>query len=891
MHELPGHGPQRTGDVRRSIRRLLVALILTTLVGLPAAAQVRINEAVASNVGGVKDEDDKTSDWIELYNPGPGAVDLAGYGLSDDPDEPFKWVFPADVLVPANGYRTIFASGNDRLGAPLHTNFKLSAAGETLVLSDPSGVEIDRLDTGRLYVDFSIGRSVVDPEVVLFFARPTPNGPNQVVGFPAFVDGFELDMPGGFYTDPVTVSVANPPPGSELFYSLDGSAPTPASLPWPGSVVLAEPVNVLRVRAFEPGKWPSEVTTATYLRVPVPSLPVLSLVMDPAHLWDEDDGMYENPYDEIERPMHVELFEADGSLGFAVEVGAEMFGFGSRTNAQKSFQLKARGGYPDDVIPYRIFSDLEIDEFRRLVLRNSGQDWIVTQIRDGVAQALVDDTSVDTIAFRSAITYLNGAYWGIYNMREHHDVFYTESHFGEDEIDMLSNGFLESDPEEIEGDAAHYDAMIDFMDDNNLGVVENYEYIQTQMDTDQFADYAIAEIFVANTDWPGNNIKYWRPKREGGRWRWMLFDTDFGLGLERDVSHDTLAFALNDSGPFWPNPPWSTKVLRNLVESHLFERDFINRYADYLNTRFAYPRTRPILLDKAARIFPEIGKHMVRWEEEPATWLDELAVVDDFLRRRVGYARDHIERNFDLTGRYTLSLEADPPDGGKVRLTAITPELPFQGIYFLGVPVSLTTEPANGFAFAGWSDPDLPPQPFVLVAPEGDYSLTALFTPGAPAEAVIHEINYNSADGFDPGDWVELHNPGDSALDLTGWNLRDDDDGHVFDFPAGTVLAAGGYLVVCEDLAAFQALFPGVANAIGDLGFGLGGNGDEVRLFDPGLIRRDIVAYDDTSPWPTEPDGNGPTLELIDPALDNNLATSWSASVAPHGSPGSANGR
>jgi hypothetical protein len=149
---------------------------------------------------------------------------------------------------------------------------------------------------------------------------------------------------------------------------------------------------------------------------------------------------------------------------------------------------------------------------------------------------------------------------------------------------------------------------------------------------------------------------------------------------------------------------------------------------------------------------------------------------------------------------------------------------------------------------------------------------------------VINEINYNSHSAFDSADWIEIHNPGDSDFSLDGYELRDDDDTHHYYLPQGTVIPAHSFLVVCEDLVAFHALFPAVP-AIGNLGFGLGNGGDSVRLFDSAGLLHDSVAYDDSAPWPTEPDGQGATLELISPYLDNSFASSWQAS-AGSGSPG-----
>ena len=148
---------------------------------------------------------------------------------------------------------------------------------------------------------------------------------------------------------------------------------------------------------------------------------------------------------------------------------------------------------------------------------------------------------------------------------------------------------------------------------------------------------------------------------------------------------------------------------------------------------------------------------------------------------------------------------------------------------------------------------------------------------------VINEINYRPSI---PGDWVELYNPTDETIAIGLWMLKDDNDDHLFTIPENTIISANDFIVLCKDVAAFENLFSEVNN-IGDFGFGLGG-GDQVRLFDSSEQLVDKVEYDEEDPWPTEPDGTGPTLELIYPTLDNTLGENWSASTG-YGTPGERN--
>ena len=160
------------------------------------------------------------------------------------------------------------------------------------------------------------------------------------------------------------------------------------------------------------------------------------------------------------------------------------------------------------------------------------------------------------------------------------------------------------------------------------------------------------------------------------------------------------------------------------------------------------------------------------------------------------------------------------------------------------------------------------------------------------AQIVINEINYKDAIDFETKDWVELYNNGNSSVDISNWVFKDDDDLHEFVIPNGTFMQPHSYLVLAQFLSDFQSLYPNVSPVLGDFEFGFSGGGEIVRLFDGSDNLIDFVEYDDVEPWPTEPDGNGPTLELKNPNLDNALASSWAASVAPnglHGTPGEEN--
>ena len=222
-------------------------------------------------------------------------------------------------------------------------------------------------------------------------------------------------------------------------------------------------------------------------------------------------------------------------------------------------------------------------------------------------------------------------------------------------------------------------------------------------------------------------------------------------------------------------------------------------------------------------------------------------------------------------------------------------EFPWTGEYFGGIANKLTAISINpNYEFDFWSldnhtvyPSDTLDEVTLLISMEDN--IVAHFKPKILVDSlIINEINYNSANDIDPGDWVEFYNSHNYDLNITGWQFKDENDSHVFTFPQGTIIEAQNYLVLCRDSIAFNSIFPDVENYIGEMDFGLSSGGELIRLFDDTGYLVDTVHYDNNSPWPTEPDGNGPTLELLNWSLDNALPESWAASE-DHGTPGEEN--
>ncbi|MCK5505184.1 MAG: CotH kinase family protein, partial [Thermodesulfovibrionia bacterium] len=508
----------------------------------------------------------------------------------------------------------------------LHTNFKIKSSGEEILLSTNNGQEADRFPADSIPGDISKGRYPDGSSEWYFFNGPTPGEPNSSNGYRNFSPGVSASMSSGFYTGPIAVDLIPDEASCPVYFTLDGSIPDLSSSKYTQPLLVTSS-TVLRARAIEDVAMPGKVLTQTYLINENSRLPVISMSTDPENLWDNEDGIYimgdnaeqNNPYfganfwEDWEKAAHIEFFEDDGSPAFSTACGIKIFGGWSRAFPQKSFSIFFRGNYGLSELEYPVFPQLDVQNFEALILRNSGNDWLNTNMRDGMMQSLLSNTDIDKQAFRPVVLFLNGQYWGIYNLREKVNEHFISSHHG---VDVNNIDMLEGQHDVLHGDNEHYINILDFINNNDMTSEESYSFIQQNIDLKEYFDYVVAQIYFDNTDWPGNNIKYWRPKTPDGKWRWILFDTDFGFGLydHEGFKHNTLEFALDDAGPEWPNPPWSTLLLRKILKNKKLKQQCINYFADHLNTTFGKERVERTINILKANMEIEMEKHLERWQ-------------------------------------------------------------------------------------------------------------------------------------------------------------------------------------------------------------------------------------------------------------------------------------
>jgi hypothetical protein len=437
------------------------------------------------------------------------------------------------------------------------------------------------------------------------------------------------------------------------------------------------------------------------------------------------------------------------------------------------------------------------------------------------------------------------------------------------------------------GTRKHYSRMMAYLRAHDLSKQEHFDSVTKLMEVYNYAHYNIMETYVDNHD-AGGNIRYWRPHTADGRWRWVLFDTDFGFGIGNWKAYkvNTLAMFTDPQGPKWPNPPWSTYIIRKLLDNDKFKRHYINQFADHLNTIF-HPDVVNAQIDYFEEMYKgEMPHHFERWGGDMERWGRSLKVLHDFGTYRPTYVRKHIMQKFALKDTAFVTIDADSVMG-KVRINSIKlKQYPWTGIYFAGNKITVTATPYFDYEFVGWEGSDSEER-MLEIDPTENITLKAIFrekSSSANHLAIrINEIGFgiSKQQGFD---WVELHNTTAKTLDISGWLFMDRKDKNQLIIPEGTVLAPDGYLVLCQNLDSFQSIYSNTIVAIGGIDFGLSSKGELIRLYDAAALPVDTFSYQVQK---GSDDEKMPTLALNNPTLDGNNPKNWSGGEA--GTPGGIN--
>lgn len=867
------------------------------------AVGLLLNEFMASNLTTIVDPDsNKYSDWIEIFNASDSSINLSGYYLTDDLLDKTKWKIDTQLIIEPDSFVVFWADGFNN---GVHTNFKLSQSGESIGLYSSELALVDSIIYSEQTTDKSFGRIANNKWTV--FVNPTPGAINDFQGIEIPSPIFSLT--GGFYDEAQVLEISSTLDSVEIFYTTDGSVPTVNDSLYVAPLSILE-TSVIRAKSFIGLVTSSSTITNTYFINEETVLPTISIVTDPEGLFSDTSGMYvsgtngisglcsstpKNWNQDWERPISIEFYEQDKSLGFKSEAGIKISGGCSRLYNQKSLAIYFREKYGANKLNYQLFPYKQIHQFNNFILRSGAQDWWRTMFREGMAHTVLKfGMDIDYQEYRPSIVFINGEYWGIHNIREKLNEHYVKDNHNADpkNIDLIE---LSKYVKVNYGDKLSYNNLIDFVSTKDMTNSENYDSLKKLIEVDEYINYQIAEIYCANGDWPGNNTKLWRPRTAEGKWRWMIYDLDFTFGgnAEGQPSSNTLEQATDTNGPDWPNPPSSTLLFRMLLNNKDFKDEFIQRFAVHMNTTFDILKVVNIIDSLQANIAPEIPRHKERWPKSLSfgSWANSVEIMRDFARLRPIRVSQHFREKFDLSGMASLTINNSNIDGGYVVAhTVKITENNFKMTLFKDVPVKLTAEALPGYKFVGWSGVTDSQLKSVSLTLTRNSEITAIFEEDKlqTTGVVINEINYNSASNLNVGDWIELFNNTENRVDVSGWIFNDGGDEDGFIFPDSSFIEAREYLVLCGDITQFSKYFPSVNNIIGNFSFKLSNGGEFIVLQNNQYVIIDSLTYNDKLPWATEADGSGSTLELINPNMDNSLAENWAAS-SNHGTPGRIN--
>lgn len=718
--------------------RLSYVISLFFSIGLALArlqAQIVINELCADNELSALDNYGESPDWLELYNNSNEYTSLANYFLSDDISAPQKWELPNISLAP-QARLLVFASGKDEYGSSFHTNFKLSASGEWLLLYKEDEGIVDQFNFPALGTDQSVGRLTDGNSTWALFDTPTPNASNT--NGTAFSQAPLWTTTQQFFDDSQAISLSHPVAGTQIFFSRDGSTPDSSSELYTQPIIL-DTTTAIRAIAYSPNALASAVISRTYFIKDQHQLPIVSIMGEPKDYWSWESGIFvdggpnaseEWPYYgsnywlDKDVASHIEYFTTEKELALAWQADIKIHGGrGSRTQPMKSIRIMNKKKYGTPTIDYPFFYNRERSTFTNLVLRNASGDYNVAHCRDPLlSRYYIDqDFNVDAVAYQAVVVYLNGAYYGVENLRERTDEHYVEHNYG---IPPENIDLLDRDTIVVRGDFIAFDSMHNYVTTHDLSIATEFEQATQYFDHYNIAEGFALQSIVNNADWLHNNIRYWRKRDDSSRWRYILFDLDNALGRYLWSEYDQENYANLLDKPSYNDSNRHVNIFKAFLKNEDYKNYFLNRYADLLNTAFR-PEILKHEIDRTlAELDPEMPLHFQRW---PSTSYDEWKnehspALYEYIKERPHFARQHLMDYYELPNEIELTLSTYPAEAGRIHINSITPEaLPWDGIYFNGVPVSVRIEANAGYEFSHWQST------YTVTSPDEATSITYNF--------------------------------------------------------------------------------------------------------------------------------------------------------------------
>jgi hypothetical protein len=604
-----------------------------------------------------------------------------------------------------------------------HTNFSLSGNGETVYLYSPNQTLISQLDINCVNLDNSTGCFPDSVQNIVLFNTATPNATNN--NSAAYTDYLlppVISVPSGFYSNPITVTLVNPNPvglQSQIYFTLDGSDPSTSSTLYQGFPLTITSTKVLKARVFANGHLPSPQKVNSYFFGVSHVTPIISVITDNNNLYGPT-GIFDNWAEDWQRPAYVEYFDSTAShaIVFTQNAGMQIDGGwgGSRYQPQHSFRLElANGVLGDGSINYEVIPGRpNRTKYSNFYLRNGSNQYLTLPYKDASqVKMMCDETNCYYTAWRPVSVYINGGYFGLYELREKIDDEYFKVHEDADSCDILSvSAFYGGVLRSVLGCVP--DTFYNNTNSlNSLNVADTAWWTKADkyIDMQYYVDYIISESWMGNTDWPQNNIKIYRSEKTNRRWRFCTIDLELTMSPNgwTDCFSDHIDYMLNQD----PNNPYIGPWLRG-IQNGRFKNYFINRFADVMNTAYLNSRLQAVENYFYTQTVTEMPKEYERWGDpnnvpgQMNDFQNNHATFSSQLLQRTPVVRENILSNFDLPNTVNLTLNVHPAGAGKIHISTIEPTTyPWNGIYFNGVPIKIEAIANEGWVFNHWEDNSL----------------------------------------------------------------------------------------------------------------------------------------------------------------------------------------
>ena len=610
--------------------------------GLPNDSDEPRLQMARANAGGVyiselmASSDEHPHDWLEVYNASSQAADISGWGLSDDAASPRKYRFPQGTVIQPGDHLTLYLSGTDGVDASgiLHASFRLSAdGGYGLTLSDASGALLDRVFVPEQYTGISYAR-MADGNF-LYTAEDTPDRVNAQTGYLGRAQQPAFSIPGGPQAEGSTLQVElTAAPGARIFYTLDCSAPDETDAPYTGPIAVTD-TTVVRAVAYQEGYLPSYSASQSYLYDAEHTMRVVSMVADPEDIFGSEGfhTLYER---DLERPGHIEVYTEDGAQMLSENCALRLHGQGSRKYQQKGFKVIARREYGTNRFRAPLFSGRDYTEYQSFLLRASSEDGRLTRMRDSILTALARGTDVLYQETELCVLYINGEYWGHYNMRERICAAMICQYEGwegqEDSIDIVKGNDLV-----LRGSDDSFQAMLAYLREHGVPDDETLARVGEEVDLDSFIAYQALQIFVGNAD--TLNVKRYRNRNADGKWHWAIFDLDWGFYVDTNSIRRWL-----DPQGMGTSLATDNTLFIALMGNPTFYDRFLTYMGDMLSTQWTSLRIVEMIRERYLALTPELPRHQARWGQSRENFEERVAELVEYAKTRprklVGYFRD-----------------------------------------------------------------------------------------------------------------------------------------------------------------------------------------------------------------------------------------------------------